>query len=94
MTTTITTISPAGYIIHDTNLIWATGGSRDNAYANLENETRHLSPDDAPRAGALRCQPATAALILSVLHRGGAIAWDEVDGIACTTDERDDAMEG
>jgi hypothetical protein len=91
--TITTTISPAGFIIHDGDLIWATGGSRDGAYADLDNVVRHLSPDDAPRVQALRCQPATAALILSVLHRGGAISWDAVDGVACTPDERDDAME-
>lgn len=91
--TTITTIAPAGFVIHDGDLIWATGGSRDGAYADLENTVRHLSPDDAPRVAALRCQPATSALILSVLHQGGAIAWDAVGGVCCTIDERDDAME-
>lgn len=46
-------------------------------------------PDEQAREKFF-ARPATAALIAQVQAEGGAIAWGEIDGTACTVDEEND----
>jgi len=94
------TISAAGYIVHDGDLIHGTGITSADAWADANRTLAQasislLAEDDDPdsqqgswmRAAALRIQPATADLIESVVAYGGKCAWAERHGIACTRSE-------
>ena len=90
------------YIITDNNLIYATGATRDAAWAEARSTLAHarveLISDDADsteclgswmRESDLRCLPATRRLAADVADMGGAIAWRSIDGVAMTVAEAD-----
>lgn len=95
MTTKIAT----GYIVQDNegHAIAAIGVTQDEARENAIREVGPWEDRDGNAVGADHPEfgfdakfivlPATASLIAKVQADGGAIAWDVVDGIACTCDE-------
>lgn len=79
----MTTLTATGYITQDKDgyAIWATGATAEEA----EAATAEVATDGD--ISGFKTYPATAALIAKVEAEGGAIAWDHVDGIACTCEE-------
>ncbi len=79
-----------GYIIADDVAIYATGSTESEArsdYLQWTKEEFTTEPEHGALGNGATIQPATEALIAQVASEGGCIAWDTVDGIACTTDE-------
>jgi hypothetical protein len=85
-----------GYIIQDNNgyAIFGIGATADAAWSMVvdcvgyfhDGRDNTISPQEA-RETQFRTYPATAALLNAVDEMGGAIAWDIVDGVACTREE-------
>ena len=74
-----------GWIVYTNEAIYGTGKNRNAAKADARE---HLDPDcDMDTSLDVDWMPATAALIAQVEKDGGAIAWGEADGMACTTEE-------
>ena len=77
----------AGWIVYTNEAIYGTGWNRNAAKADARE---HLDPDcDMETDPEVDWMPATPALIQQVHTDGGAIAWGEANGIACTTEEAD-----
>jgi hypothetical protein len=96
-----TTITAAGYIISDNEgIIYATGATVDAAWSDAEAtfdsaQIALLDNDDDSteqhgswtRRSGLTVRPATAGLIDAIDAMGGALAWTDCGGVACTRDE-------
>lgn len=93
-----TTTETAGWVAIDEhgNAIQAIGATEAEALATALRDAGPLfdsEGNDLPEAEALekfRAMPATAELIAEVEAHGGAICWDEIDGIACMPQDADD----
>jgi hypothetical protein len=68
------------YIAHDGLNIYGTGKS-------LMAATLDASRNCPDLRGSLEIQRCTEALALQLQTEGGAITWDEIDGMACTEAE-------
>ena len=94
-----TIIKAAGWVAIDKHgiAIQAIGATEEDALATALRDAGPLfdaEGNDLPEAEALtqfRAMPATAELIADVEARGGAICWDEVDGVACVPADEEDA---
>lgn len=77
----------------DGHAIFGIGATADAAWREVVDAVRYfhdrfgntISPQEA-RETQFRTYPATADLIAEVDAKGGAIAWQIVDGVACTID--------
>lgn len=94
-----TKLTPAGYIAQDRDGYAIAGFGTTEAEARAaalpwvgpweDRDGNTVGPDD-PNFGfdaKFQVWPATAALLAKVADEGGQIAWDHVDGIACTVEE-------
>ena len=83
------TIKTAGWIVHTSEAIYGTGktlrAAKDDARKYLDHDT------DLNTSLDIDFNVATAALIEQVQNEGGAIAWADWNGIACTVEEADEA---
>jgi hypothetical protein len=88
------TIKAAGYIIADGHAIYGTGATKQEALDNANAEAGPNEPHDAlsnlhdgisRTMGELYVAPASAELIRMVAAHGGAISWDDIDGV-CVAD--------
>jgi len=83
-----TTITTAGYIVHDSEgVIHGLNSTAQGAWDDMLRTMR-----DAHILGGaegMTIMPATAALLACVDDRGGNVAWGKINGIACTTEEED-----
>ena len=68
------------YIAHDGLNLYGTGKSMIAATLDASRNCPDLR-------GVLEVQCCTEALALQLENEGGAITWDEIDGIACTEAE-------
>ena len=95
------TMTAAGYVVVDNEAIWGLGETADAAWADMvdgmsragvsvvdefETDDRGDYPDQT-LASNFKIVPATAALLALVEAHGGAIAWRQCDGVACTKAE-------
>jgi len=90
------TIKSVGYIIQDKqgNAIFGYGATVDEAWAMVKDGAapffdaygNEKADETAYTTGYKTCG-ATAALIEKIKTEGGAIAWDVVEGVACTIEE-------
>ena len=85
-----------GYIIQDKDgyAIFGVGATVDEAWEQVVADAGQFFDADCNEKDAeqafkedFKAYGATAALIAKVEADGGAIAWDVVDGIACTIEE-------
>jgi len=70
---------PAGYIVASNGIIYATGETSAEAYANFRDDMRDAGMIAQP--GAFKVYPATAALIANE-EAGEQDEWTVRDGIA------------
>ena len=84
-----TEIKTAGWIVYTNEAIYGTGktlrAAKADARKSLDQDT------DLDTSLDIDYNVATAALIAQVEIEGGAIVWGEWNGIACTTEEADEA---
>lgn len=89
-------ITAAGFIIQDKqgNAIYGVGETVDQAWAQVVAEAGPFSDaygneksDEDAFTEDFKAYGATASLISKVQSEGGAISWDVVNGIACTSEE-------
>lgn len=96
------TIKSAGYMITDVQgtAIYGVGETVDEAWAEVvaeadpdtfEDQDGNEVSHDEVFEKSYRAQAASAALIAKVNAEGGDLAWGEVGGVACTTDEENAA---
>lgn len=100
------TVVKTGYIVANDMAIYGVGATADEAWADWKDEmdkagivilSEEDDDEDEERNGSYTresefyCQPATAALMQKVKDQGGNIAFGEVNGVACTKDEEDEA---
>lgn len=91
------TIKAAGWVAIDENgiAIQAVGTTESEALAAALRDAGPLfdsEGNDLPESEALnkfRAMPATAELIADIEARGGAICWDEINGVACVPQDAD-----
>ena len=90
----------AGFIIYDDTAIWGFGSTESAAWADFrdgmaragiviltdEQEAPEYGPSST-RESTFHAMPATDALIDMVAGGGGAVAWAERGGMACTNAE-------
>lgn len=89
-------IKASGYIVYNDSAIWSVGVSPHDAWVNTikflneqpDEETIQKYIDDG-----FSVEEATQELIDTVNELGGAISWDEVDGIHCTKEQKQEYEE-
>ena len=95
---TTTTLKSDGYMIQDNqgNAIFGIGETVDEAWAMVVDGVGHFFdaygndiPEDKAFETQFRVYGATAALMAKVAAEGGAIAWGEIGGVACTREEEE-----
>jgi hypothetical protein len=98
------TLTQAGFIVADDAAIFGIGPTEEAAWADLRrgmklakipHESEVEKEDSFCPAywteDRFHAYPATAALLEQVEQRGGAISWDTVNRVACTTEESEAA---
>lgn len=89
-------IKASGYIVYNESAIWSVGVSPQDAWVNTikflneqpDEETIQKYIDDGFSVGE-----ATQELIDTVNELGGAIGWNEVNGIHCTEEQKQEYEE-
>ena len=90
------TIKSTGYIIQDKqgNAIFGYGATVDDAWEMVKDGAAPFfdaygneKADEDAYTQDFKTYGATAALLAQLAASGGAIAWDVVDGVACTIEE-------
>lgn len=95
---TASTIATRGFIVADDTSIAGIGLTESAALADAAEWTRegvevHVSRREWQTNGqrGAYLAPASAALLAQVDRDGGCIAWEFIDGVACTVEEADDS---
>jgi hypothetical protein len=91
------TIAAAGHIVYqiDTAVIYGAGKTAEEAWTDAKEWRNEIASDSDDRPSLwpdrYAAVKATAALMREVEESGGDIRWTEIEGVACTKAEAEEA---